>query len=114
MELLDDFNQKLIPLDMDPVDMRKLIAERFVLIRKKVFKKTQTKMGEQLGISLDRLVDFEAGKKTADPSILYKLLLFLLDREIDIRMLFTEEFDITEMLPPDELEDKYDFNREKI
>lgn len=114
MELIDDFSRKLIPLDMNPVEMRKLIAKRFALIRKKVFRKSQTKLGGQIGISLDRLTDFETGIKTADPSIVYKLLLFLLERDIDIRLLFTEDFDIEEIPPFEDPEEKYDFNREKI
>lgn len=86
--------KSLLGYDIDSEEIRILLGERFMLIRKVIFRKNQTQVAKLLGISLDRISDFERGKKISDPSIVYKLLLYIMSRGIDIRLLFLEDFDV--------------------
>lgn len=82
---------------MESEAMRKEMARRFVLIRKEIFRKTQAQMGSLIGISSDRLCDFEAGRKITDSAVIYRLFLCLMLKGIDIRLLFLEDFDMNKL-----------------
>lgn len=108
-----DFNN-VLPFDMKSEEMRIRIGERFCLIRRNILKKNQKAMGDILGISLDRLCDFESGKRTTDPTIIYKLLIYLMSKKIDIRLLFLDDFSLNYIQLQREKYYKYNFNREII
>ena len=89
--------RKLLSLDLEDEEMRKRINERLVFIRKNVLNISQNQLGVILGISTDRVIDFENGKRVADQLIIYKYILYLMTNEIDIRLLFLDEFPIEEI-----------------
>lgn len=99
--------RKLLSLDLEDEEMRKRISKRLVLIRKNVLKISQTQLGDILGMSLDRVIDFENSKRVTDQLIIYKYLLVLMTMGIDIRCLFLDQFSIDEILSPSPEEDKY-------
>lgn len=84
-------------MDISNEEIRSIIGERFVQIRRNIIRKNQTQMGAVLGISTDRLSDFECGKKITDPAIVYRIMQYLMLRGIDIRLLFLEDFDISKI-----------------
>ena len=89
--------RKLLSLDLEDEEMRKRINERLVFIRKNVLNISQNQLGVILGISTDRVIDFENGKRVTDQLIIYKYILYLMTKEIDIRLLFLDEFPIEEI-----------------
>lgn len=99
--------RKLLSLDLEDEEMRKRISKRLVLIRKNVLKISQTQLGGILGMSLDRVIDFENSKRVTDQLIIYKYLLVLMTMGIDIRCLFLDQFSIDEIQSPSPEEDKY-------
>ena len=99
--------RKLLSLDLEDEEMRKRISKRLVLIRKNVLKISQSQLGDILGMSLDRVIDFENSKRVTDQLIIYKYLLVLMTMGIDIRCLFLDQFSIDEILSPSPEEDKY-------
>lgn len=104
----------LLPIDMESEEMRIRIGERFLMIRRNILKKNQSRMAEILGISLDRLCDFENGKNSKDPSIIYKTMIYLMSKKIDIRLLFLDDFSIEYIKSKREKKMKYKFNKEII
>ena len=89
--------RKLLSLDLEDEEMRKRINERLVFIRKNVLNISQNQLGVILGISTDRVIDFENGKRVTDQLIIYKYILYLMTNEIDIRLLFLDEIPIEEI-----------------
>lgn len=83
-----------IDIDIDSEEIRRLIGSRMLQIRRQILRKNQTQMGAILGISVDRLSDYEQGRKITDPAIIYRLLLYLMSRGVDIRLLFLKNFDV--------------------
>jgi len=106
-----DIKDKLIPNDLDMDQIHSLIAERCILIRKKILKKNQKEMAGEMDISLDWLGDFESGKRSRD---IYKLLLYLMQKNIDIRYLFYKDFFIDDIISEREKNTKYKFNNDEI
>lgn len=105
---------ELLQYDMDSDEMRKLMGERFLQIRRNILKLSQAKMGEKIGVSLDRLYDFESGKRTTDPAIVYKILIYLMNRNVDVNLLFEDEFSVEAVRRSIEGRFKYHFNMEII
>lgn len=99
--------RKLLSLDLEDEEMRTRISERLVLIRKNVLKISQTQLGGILGMSLDRVIDFENSKRVTDQLIIYKYLLVLMTMGIDIRCLFLDQFSIDEIQSPSPTAEKY-------
>ncbi|MCQ2082131.1 MAG: hypothetical protein MJZ11_10765 [Lachnospiraceae bacterium] len=106
--------RNLLPFDMESEEMRARIGERFLLIRRNILKKNQTRMGQILGVSLDRICDFESGKRVTDPVIIYRLMLYLMSKKIDIRLLFIDDFSLDYIQSQREKHHKYKFNNEII
>lgn len=100
--------RKLLSLDLEDEEMRKRINERLVFIRKNVLNISQNQLGVILGISTDRVIDFENGKRVTDQLIIYKYILYLMTKEIDIRLLFLDE------IPIEEIKDNNIINNEII
>lgn len=100
--------RKLLSLDLEDEEMRKRINERLVFIRKNVLNISQNQLGGILGISTDRVIDFENGKRVTDQLIIYKYILYLMTNEIDIRLLFLDE------IPIEEIKDNNIINNEII
>lgn len=105
---------QLLPLAMESEMMRIRVGERFLLIRRNILKRNQQRMGQIIGISVDRLSDFETGKKTTDPSIVYRLLVYLMSKRVDIRLLFLDDFSLEQVKESIERNNKYHFNFEII
>ncbi len=107
-------NKELIPMELTSENMRELMGSRLYMVRRYVLRKSQTKFAEQLGISLDRLCDFEAGKRITDPSIIYRIMVQLMANGVDIRLLFLYDFDVEYIKSKVDKKVKFKFNNEII